>query len=76
MLDAEAIFIYKTIKSLNPNVKIVTELVYQSNIDLLYDNDEICEIIRLKTNGSDSKKIGGGGRGAVTGSTDLNALNT
>ena len=75
MLDAEAIFIYKTIKSLNSNVKIVTELVYQSNIDLLYDNDEICEIIRLKKKGSESKKIGNGG-GAAAGSTDLNALNT
>lgn len=45
MLDAEAIFIYKTIRSLNSSVKIVTELVYHSNIDLLYDNDEICHIL-------------------------------
>ena len=57
-------------------MKIVTELVYQSNIDLLYDNDEICEIIRLKKKGNDSKKSVAGGGAAAGGSSDLNALNT
>lgn len=55
MLDAEAIFIYKTIRSLNPSVKIVTELVYHSNIDLLYDNDEICQILSQKMSNGDKK---------------------
>jgi len=35
MLDAQSIFIYKAIKKLNPELQIITELVYNSNIDFL-----------------------------------------
>ena len=35
MLDAETIFIYKSIKSQNPDLQILTELVYASNIEFL-----------------------------------------
>jgi hypothetical protein len=35
MLDAESIYIYKAIKKCNREVQIITELVYQSNIDFL-----------------------------------------
>ena len=35
MLDAQSIFIYKAIKRLNPDLQIITELVYNSNIDFL-----------------------------------------
>ena len=35
MLDAQSIFIYKAIKRLNPDLQVITELVYNSNIDFL-----------------------------------------
>jgi len=35
MLDAETIFIYKSIKSQNSDLQILTELVYSSNIEFL-----------------------------------------
>lgn len=35
MIDAQSIFIYKTIKKINPSLQILTELSYSSNIDFL-----------------------------------------
>ncbi len=35
MLDAKSIFIYKSIKSINPTLQILTELSYSSNIEFL-----------------------------------------
>ena len=39
MIDPNAIFIYKAIKIYNPNIQIMTELVYDSNIILLPDSE-------------------------------------
>lgn len=35
MMDAQSIFIYKTIKRFNPTLTILTELSFYSNIDFL-----------------------------------------
>lgn len=35
MLDAKSIFIYKAIWKINPHIQILTELVYNTNIDFL-----------------------------------------
>jgi len=35
MLDAKSIFIYKAIRKTNPHIQILTELVYNTNIDFL-----------------------------------------
>ena len=37
MVDAQSIFIYKQIKQINPNLQVLTEIFYQSNIDYLLD---------------------------------------
>ena len=41
MIDADVIFIYKAIKICNPNIQIMTELVYDSNIEYLLPDNEI-----------------------------------
>ena len=41
MVDSERVFIYKAIKKSNPNIQIMTELVYQSNIEYLLPQDEL-----------------------------------
>ena len=41
MIDGETIFIYKAIKMCNPNIQIMTELVYDSNIEFLLPDDEL-----------------------------------
>jgi hypothetical protein len=41
MIDPNAIFIYKAIKICNPNIQIMTELVYDSNIEYLLPDSEI-----------------------------------
>ena len=41
MIDPNAIFIYKAIKICNPNIQIMTELVYDSNIEYLFSDSEI-----------------------------------
>jgi len=41
MVDNERIFIYKAIKKCNPNIQIMTELIYESNIEYLLDQDEL-----------------------------------
>ena len=41
MIDGETIFIYKAIKMCNPNIQIMTELVYDSNIEFLLPEDEL-----------------------------------
>jgi hypothetical protein len=35
IMDANSIFIYKTIKKTNPHIQILTELVYNTNIAFL-----------------------------------------
>lgn len=35
MLDAQSIFIYKAIKKCNPNLQILTEMSFSSNIPFL-----------------------------------------
>ena len=44
MIDNERIFIYKAIKKCNPNVQIMTELIFESNIDYLLPKDELSHI--------------------------------
>ena len=41
MIDGETIFIYKAIKKCNPNIQIMAELVYDSNIEFLLPDDEL-----------------------------------
>ena len=41
MIDLNAIFIYKAIKICNPNFQIMTELVYDSNIEYILPDSEI-----------------------------------
>ena len=41
MIDGETIFIYKAIKMCNPNIQIMTELVYDSNIEFLLPDEEL-----------------------------------
>ena len=41
MIDGETIFIYKAIKKVNPNIQIMTELVYDSNIEFLLPDEEL-----------------------------------
>jgi len=38
LLDAESIYIYKAIKKCNEDVQVLTELVYNSNIDFLQND--------------------------------------
>jgi len=40
MLDAQTIFIYKAIKKCKPNLQVLTELGYSSNIDFLMKKSE------------------------------------
>jgi hypothetical protein len=47
MVDAESIFIYKAIKKANPNLQIMIELVYPSNIEFLEPRSTIKEDMRL-----------------------------
>ena len=41
MIDCETVFIYKAIKKCNPNIQIMTELVYDSNIEFLLPDEEL-----------------------------------
>ena len=41
MIDPNAIFNYKAIKICNPNIQIMTELVYDSNIEYILPDSEI-----------------------------------
>ncbi|MCQ2815709.1 MAG: ion channel, partial [archaeon] len=41
MIDSETVFVYKAIKKCNPNIQIMTELVFDSNIEFLLPNDEL-----------------------------------
>ena len=41
MIDGETIFIYKAIKMCNPNIQIMSELVYDSNIEFLLPDEEL-----------------------------------
>jgi hypothetical protein len=41
MIDSEAVFIYKAIKKCNSNIQIMTELVYDSNIEFLLPKSEL-----------------------------------
>lgn len=38
MVDADTIFIYKTVKTANPNIRIITELASFSTINFLIKN--------------------------------------
>ena len=44
MIDNERIFIYKAIKKLNPNIQIMTELIFESNIEYLLPKEELSHI--------------------------------
>ena len=41
MIDCETVFIYKAIKKCNPCIQIMTELVYDSNIEFLLPDEEM-----------------------------------
>ena len=41
MIDAERIFIYKAIKKCNANIQIMTELVFESNIEYMLPQEEL-----------------------------------
>jgi hypothetical protein len=41
MIDSESVFIYKSIKKCNENIQIMTELVYDSNIEFLLPKNEL-----------------------------------
>jgi hypothetical protein len=49
MLDAQSIFIYKSIKKLNSDLQIITELVYSTNIDFLLPKKNKYKIYTLST---------------------------
>ena len=44
MIDSERIFIYKAIKNCNPNIQIMTELIFESNIEYLLPKYELSEL--------------------------------
>lgn len=43
-IDNDRIFIYKAIKRCNPNIQIMTELIYESNIEYLLPKDDLSHI--------------------------------
>ena len=47
MIDPNVIFIYKAIKICNPNIQIMTELVYDSNIEYLFPDSEILFVNKI-----------------------------
>ena len=50
MIDGETIFIYKAIKMCNPNIQVMTELVYDSNIEFLLPDNELKKFDSMETN--------------------------
>jgi hypothetical protein len=44
MIDSERIFIYKAIKNCNPKIQIMTELIFESNIEYLLPPNEISHL--------------------------------
>ena len=44
MIDSERIFIYKAIKNCNPNIQIMTELIFESNIEYLLPQYELSHL--------------------------------
>ena len=44
MIDSERIFIYKAIKNCNPNIQIMTELIFESNIEYLLPYYELSNL--------------------------------
>ncbi len=46
MIDSESIFIYKAIKKCNENIQIMTELVYDSNIEFLLPKKELTNLLK------------------------------
>ena len=44
MIDSERVFIYKAIKKCNPNIQIMTELIFESNIEYLLPQDELSHL--------------------------------
>jgi hypothetical protein len=49
MIDAESVFIYKAIKKCNSNIQIMTELVYDSNIEFLLPKSELTNLLKNKS---------------------------
>jgi hypothetical protein len=49
MLDAESIYIYQAVKRVNKDVQILTELVYESNIEFLLPNYPVGGDYKLST---------------------------
>ena len=41
MIDSERVFIYRAIKKCNPNIQIMTELVFESNIEYMLPQEEL-----------------------------------
>lgn len=46
MIDSESVFIYKAIKKCNENIQIMTELVYDSNIEFLLPKTELSTLLK------------------------------
>ncbi len=46
MIDSESVFIYKAIKKCNENIQIMTELVYDSNIEFLLPKKELSSLLK------------------------------
>ena len=44
MIDSERIFIYKAIKNCNPSIQIMTELIFESNIEYLLPKYELSDL--------------------------------
>ena len=44
MIDSERIFIYKAIKNCNPNIQIMTELIFESNIEYILPRYELSHL--------------------------------
>ena len=44
MIDSERIFIYKAIKNCNPSIQIMTELIFESNIEYLLPSNELSHL--------------------------------
>ena len=48
MVDSETVFVYKAIKKCNPNIQIMVELAYDSNIEFLLPDEELQQLNLIK----------------------------
>lgn len=49
MIDARTVFIYKAIKKINPNLQVLSELYYHSNIDFLLPKGKTHDFFNFST---------------------------